>query len=403
MKTSNPWPVVVAVAVVYLLFGMTWMAMVPVLPELKTQWDATAGQGTLLITVLSMVKSVVPIVAGIAAARVGVVRMLRWALVLLLVGGLSPWMPDIISALVCRALLGVGGAMWVTMMSPIVLAIVPAEQRAWANALNGIAVNVGVVLAMATSLRTAAWLGLRTSLFVPTLITAAVGVFIWACGWFVPAPVPTSPSSLSSSSTSLRSLLGAYATTLKHAHTWILAVAFAGPLALYLVLNTFLATHLQQRFSIARAESMDWLSALNLFGIPASLVAGVWMVRKPHVAGRLLVASALLAPAGVLGAVSTNDPLLRWLSFAAVGVAMFLPVSPLVTSMQRVPGQTPSGIGMIFGTMFAVTYLVSAAVPTLLQGLVERGTPISTGLLGSAILGLTPLAGLWLTRASRTN
>jgi hypothetical protein len=126
--------------------------------------------------------------------------------------------------------------------------------------------------------------------------------------------------------------------------------------------------------------------------------AGLLLAKRPRTARALLIASSVLLPLGVIGAVLAPSEGLRALSFAVAGFGTFLPVSPLITAMQQAPGQTPARLGMIFGTMFAVTYLVSAAVPSAVAAALAEGAVLQSALLWSAALGLTPIVGLGLLR-----
>ena len=379
----------VVLPLVYALFGVTWMGFVPLMPEVTGALGVDKKDGTLLITVISMAKSIVPILTGLIAARLGMRRTLLSAGVLIVLGGAAPWVSDYSLAVLVRFVLGVGGAMWVTVMGSVVLAELPADKRPVANAVNGIAVNAGVIAALALTLPLAAWVGPRVALSIASVLSALCLVALVGVGEIGGAAKPAS----------LSDTLKAYAATLKVKTTWLLAIAFCGPLALYLVLNTFLGAHLEQSFGVARAASMRWLSFMNLWGIPASIGAGLWLVKKPDHTRLLLVLSAVLLPTGVAAAVLVPTDGARAVAFAVAGFGTFLPVSPLITAMQKAPGQTPARLGMIFGTMFAVTYLVSAAVPTWVGGAVEAGTPLQTALLFSALLGLTPAVGLGLLRA----
>jgi predicted MFS family arabinose efflux permease len=287
-----------------------------------------------------------------------------------------------------RFVFGVGGAMWVTLMGSVVLAAVKAERRPFANSLNAIAVNIGVVTALFVTLPLAQSIGARPALTVACVAIALCFVVLLALGDLGGAtkPMPVVDT------------LRAYRMTLAVPTTWILALAFCGPLALYLVLNTFLATHLEAQFQISRADSMRWLSFMNLWGVPSSLLAGL-MLARVHAGPRpYLVVASLLVPAAVVGAVLVDDSAARALCFALAGFGLFLPTAPLVTAVQKLPGQTPEKLAMVFGTMFAVTYLASAAVPTLVGALVAGGTPLATALVGAAVLGASPLVGLALPR-----
>lgn len=384
---ARPLIVVATIPLMYLLFGMTWMGLIPVMPELTTSLSVERKDGTLLVTIISMAKSIVPILAGVIAARVGLTSMMRAAGVLILVGAAAPWLPDYAAVVAVRFIFGVGGAIWVTLMGSVVMAALPPSQRPIANSLNGVAVNAGVIIALFITLPLADVVGWRVAVSLASIGAGACLLALFAAGPLGPAPVKTS----------VADALLAYARTLKLPTTWILAVAFCGPLALYLVLNTFLGQHLES-FGIERAAAMRWLSWLNLWGVPASLGAGVLLAKVYPKPGPYLVVAAILVPLAVAAAVTVESDVLRAISFALVGFGMFLPVSPLVTTVQKLPGQTPQALGMILGTMFAVTYVVSSAVPSAVGPLLEAGLSLGSVLAIAGLLGATPIAGLLLTR-----
>ena len=378
--TSGARPLIIGAAVplMYMLFGMTWMGLIPVMPELTTSLGVERKDGTLFVTIISMAKSIVPILAGVIAARIGLTTTMRAAGVLILVGAAAPWLPDYAAVVAVRFVFGVGGAVWVTLMGPVVMAALPASQRPIANSLNGVAVNAGVIIALFVTLPLSEAIGWRMAASLASIGSGLCLLALFAVGRLGAAPAKTS----------VGDALLAYARTLKLSTTWILAVAFCGPLALYLVMNTFLGQHLES-FGVERAASMRWLSWLNLWGVPASLGAGVLLAKVYPKPGPYLVVAAIIVPLAVAAAVTVESDVLRAISFALVGFGMFLPVSPLVTTVQKMPGQTPQALGMIFGTMFAVTYVVSAAVPSAVGPLVEAGLS-----LGSVLT----IAGLLLSR-----
>lgn len=376
------------VPLVYMLFGMTWMSIVPVMPELTTSLGVEKKDGTLLITIISMAKSIVPILAGVLAARIGLTSTMRLAGVLILVGAAAPWLPEYGAVLAARFVFGVGGAIWVTLMGPVVMAALSPSQRPIANALNGVAVNLGVIIALFATLPVAHELGWQVTVSLASIGSAACLLALFAVGSLGPAPAKVS----------VAQLFVSYAKTLKLSTTWLLAVAFCGPLALYLVMNTFLGTHLSETFGIERAAAMRWLSWLNLWGVPASLGAGVLLSKVVPNPRPYLIVASVLVPCAVACAVVVDSDVLRALSFALVGFGMFLPVSPLITTVQKLPGQTPAQLGMVLGTMFAVTYVVSSAVPSAVNPLVEAGIPLGTVLMIAGVLGATPLAGLLLVK-----
>jgi len=187
----------------------------------------------------------------------------------------------------------------------------------------------------------------------------------------------------------------AYLRVLGEKTTWVVAAAFAGPLALYLVMNTWLPTHLQTVFAMTRPEAASWLSTMNLWGIPASLAIGVMLQRNIGAVRLHILLGAILLPLGVYGALSA-DAALRPVVFAIAGIGMFLPVAPLVTLLQRQPGMTAAKVGMVMGTMGSVTYVVSSVAPNVVGHFVAAGTAIDTLLVPCCLLGLTPVVALVL-------
>ena len=383
--TARAVAVAVLLPLVYLLFGVSWIGYVPVLPEVAASVGKPVPDAAFLVVVISWAKSFVPILAGLVAARIGLTTTMRIGGVLIVLGGLAPWLHDYAAAVAVRFLFGVGGAVWVTLMGPIVLALLTPSQRPLANAVNGVAVNAGIVVAYSVMLPLAKLVGFQWALSAATVVTGVCLVALTVVGKLGDVPAGTSVSST----------LSAYGKTLALPVTWILAVAFCGPLALYLMLNTFLSGFLVDTFHVDRSAASHWMIWLNIWGVPMSLASGVILakIKTP----RPLLASVLLVPVGLYTALHASDDSTRAIAFVLVSMGLFLPVSPLVTTVQKMPGQSPQSFGMIIGTMFAVSYVVSSAIPSAVAPLVAHGVPLDAILTAAGLLGLTPLAGLLLT------
>jgi CP family cyanate transporter-like MFS transporter len=375
----------------YAVFGMAWMGVVPVMSEVSTALDIDRGAGAWLISIISLTKSVVPILVGVLAARIGLTTTLRIAAALIALAVIIPWLPSYPAWLAARVLFGIGGAAWVTLMGPAVLAAVDPAKRPMANALNGIAVNVGVIAALAITLPLSGWLGWRGALSLYGVAAGVCLLALLALGRLDDGNKKDPPP--------LSALLAQYGKTLQLPATWVLSLAFCGPLALYLVLNTWLGTHLQEAFALERGAAMRWLSWMNLWGVPACLGAGVLLVKVLPRARPYLIVAGVLLPFAVAGGVMVTDDAARAILFALAGLALFLPVAPLITLLQRQPNASAAGLGMILGTMFSVTYIVSSIAPSAVAPLVSAGLPLGTVLIGAAILGATPLFGLLLKDA----
>jgi CP family cyanate transporter-like MFS transporter len=370
----------------YAAFGASWMAVVPLFPELKTSLGVDAAAVAWLVTVVALAKSVVPILAGVAAARVGLTWSLRVAAALMATSVVTPWLPGWTSQVAARLVFGVGGAMWLALMGAVVVDVVRPERRGFVNALNGVAVNTGAIVGLSAALPLQAAFGTQLAL---ALLSSATVVFAALC--FALGPLGAAPPKVP-----VVDIGRAYARVLGERTTWVIAAAFCGPLALYLVMNTWLSTHLQGAFGMTRADAAGWLATMNLWGIPASLAIGIMLQRNIGPVRLHIAVGALLLPVGVAAAL-TVDEVWRAVAFAVAGIGMFLPVAPLVTLLQRQPGMTAAKVGMVMGTMGSVTYVVSSVAPNVVGSLVDAGFALDGVLLPCCLLGLTPLVALGLS------
>lgn len=371
----------------YAAFGASWMAVVPLFPELETLLGVPRSDAATLVSVVSIAKSIVPILAGVIAARIGLTSTMRLAGVLIALSVVIPWLPGGLPVWVAaRFVFGIGGAIWLTLMGAVVVDVVAPQRRAFVNALNGVAVNTGVIIGLRTALPLKDSLGAQGAL---TALSAATAVFL------VVLIGAGALSSAAPKKVSFVEILKSYAQVLKLPTTWIVAVAFCGPLALYLVVNTWLPTYLEQAYALTRKDATTALSTMNLWGIPASLAIGVLLQRRVWKVRGWIFLSALVLPIGMAGALLVDEQW-RMTLFAVAGAGLFMPVAPLVTLLQRQPGMTAARFGMVMGTMGSVTYIVSSVSPNVVGAQVAAGVPLASVLVPCCLLGLTPLMGLLL-------
>lgn len=393
-STVEPSSSIRAVVVPLVLFGMyagfgaAWMAVVPLFPEVQTLLGITERADAVgLVSIVSIAKSIVPILAGVVAARLGLTMTMRAAGLLIACSVIIPWLPGGLPVwLAARFIFGVGGAIWLTLMGAVVVDVVAPARRGLVNALNGVAVNTGVIIGLRNALPLKDALGAQGALTVLSAATAVFFVVLLLVG-----PLSSAPPR----QVSFGDILKSYKSVLGEATTWFVAAAFCGPLALYLIVNSWLPTYLETAFGLTRVAASAATSTMNLWGIPASLAIGVLLQRKVwRVRGWILVGAVVL-PIGMAGALLADETW-RMTFFAVAGMGLFIPVAPLVTLLQKQPGMTAARFGMVMGTMGSVTYIVSSVAPNVVGSAIKSGVPIGTALLPCCLLGLTPLIGLLL-------
>ena len=376
----------------YASFGMSWMGVVPVFLEIEKTLSIQHADATWIISIISLAKSFFPIVAGILAARIGLYSSLKISGLLILIGVIIPWLPNYYAWIVARFLFGIGGAMWVTLMGAVTMKIFPAEKRPLINSLNGVAVNCGVTFALWYTIPLSAMFGWQKALSIYSLISAVFFILLWLSGGI-------KGDTQNQNATSIKDILKGYLSTVKMPVTWIISLAFTGPLALYLVFNTWLPIYYIEVLKIPKLQTMGLMASMNLFGIPAAIITGLLLQKFKKCKGFILAAVILLPVVSYFAIMSTTVSSIGLL-LPLIGVGMFLSVSPIVTLLQCQPGMSPAIVGMILGTMFSATYIVSSLIPGLVGYGYNHQMSLKFLLSLCCILSVSPAAALVLKENS---
>jgi MFS family permease len=406
LSSQKKWTIAFILFGMYVTFGMSWLGIVPVLPEILKTLQIDVSQASSLYSIVSLAKSIIPILAGILAARWGLTKTMRLGGAMILIGLLIPFLPAYGVWIVARFVFGMGGAIWVALMGAVTMQIFEADKRPIVNAFNGVAVNIGIILALQLTLPLSASLGWKNTLAIYSVLSGLFFMGLLAVGPLSPEAPPTSIDTTVSANTDKPK----YLDTLKMPVTWIVSLSFAGPLALYLVLNYWLPIYFLEvnwlvpvaegvseaaRKKLVKGEINQLMSWLNLWGCVSSIATGFLLQRfkktKPFI-----LAGALVLPVASLMALQSSNKGVLTIMLALTGVGMFLSVSPLVTLLQSQPKMNPVLIGMIMGTMFSVTYVLSAMAPELVSLGYKAKIPLQTLLMICCILTLSPAIALRL-------
>ncbi|MBI3929540.1 MAG: MFS transporter [Armatimonadetes bacterium] len=370
------WVIETLLFLIYFAFGISWMACSPLLGRLEEHFDMSHSQGGLLISVVSMAKAVVPLFAGLLAARIGIKGAVLLGAALSSVSVLGPWLADYSSVLGLRFLFGVGGAIVVTLMGAAVMDWFPKRELPLVNGLNNVAVNAGITAALFLTVPLAERLGWQQTMTLFGLISVLLAV-AWA--------MLGRTRSEKRSQTGRPQAKPSFSEVLSRRETWWIAVAFTGPLALYLALNTWLPTHYQEAFGLSASDASRLTGLFNLVGIPTA-IAGGFLTARLGLRRPQIIVSGLAMPLAATGMFLSPVPGLRVLSAVFLGISFFLYVAPLFTIPMELEGMSPQHVAMMTGVIFSLAYLVSFASPAVV-GWCRDAT-------GSFVPGLALFAGL---------
>ena len=126
----------------YAAFGLSWIAVTPLLAELQGELHVGAAAIAMLNTSVSIAKVVAPLATGWLAVRLGLRRTLLAGVCGIAVASVLVALAQSFSWFVAgRFAFGLGGAMVVTLLAPTMVRWFPTAELPIVNALNNVAVN----------------------------------------------------------------------------------------------------------------------------------------------------------------------------------------------------------------------------------------------------------------------
>ncbi len=348
----------------YAVFGLSWIAITPLVGELQAEFDITSAQLGMINTLVSVAKVVAPLLTGLLAVRIGLKKTILLGSLCICFAAIAPLTSDFTLFLASRFVFGVGGAIVVTLLGPMVMQWFPKSEMPLVNAFNNVAVNTGIAVTLFTTVPLAGALGWRNALLVYGVLSVVL-MLAWAVLGRDHVAEPVAAGEKAASTVR-------YADVWRMKETWIIALAFAGPLALYLAFNTWLPTYYMQAFGMSKATASQFTGLFNLVGIPTAIVAGLLTkqlgLRRPFIIG----AGVVMGFAG-FGMFLTPNPVFITVAAVLLGAAMFTYVSPLFTTPMELKGMTPQHVSLMMGTVFSFAYLFSSLSPVLV-GLMRDAT-----------------------------
>ncbi len=373
----------------YAAFGVSWIAVTPLVGELQSEFHINSAQLGLLNTLVALAKVFAPILTGLLAIRIGLKKSILLGSLCICFAALAPFSPDFNVFLASRFVFGIGGAMVVTLLGPMCMQWFPASERPLVNAFNNVAVNTGITITLFSTVPLAGLLGWRNTLLMYGLVSVALCVAWAILGREHQANVvqakaqatADSPAAQPAQPAQPKQTVG-YRDVWKLKETWLIALGFAGPLALYLALNTWLPKHYMEDFGMTKAMASQYTGLFNLIGIPTAILAGL-ATQKLGLRRPFIIGSGFLMVGSAFGMIVFEHPALIMISAVGLGIAMFTYVAPLFTIPMELPGATPQHVSLMMGTVFSIAYMFSSL------------SPVVAGFLRDVTGSFLPGLGMW--------
>lgn len=349
MFIRNKYAIETIAFVSYVLFAMAWVGGTVNMDKIMEAMQIESlAKASLLSGAITIAKIVGASIAAIVALKLGIKAAFFASAVLVAAGLISPYAANYEILLASRFVMGIGGALMVVYLNPIVLKWFNPSERPIVNGLNAVAFNVGsaIVLWFAVDINSLLG-GWQNSLIAFSLASAALSA-LWLLVDYSDESKEKKAAS-SDSSTPVAQGYG-YKQGIRDSFNWRLGLAYSGILALYLCLITF-----------SGPAGITATKYVMGFGIIGSLAGMVYSQRFPKRIPILRWSGfgIVLATAGLLFGVT---PLMQNISGMALGFLFFLPIAGLVTMPQELPGMTGQRLTVIFSMFYAISYTFGTAV-----------------------------------------
>lgn len=373
----------------YAVFSLSWMAISPLAPSLIEWFHVTKAEFALLNTVVTVSKVIAPVLSGILAVRIGVKNTILVGSVFIAFALLGPIFPNFSIFLGSRALFGIGGAVLVTLAPAMVMQWFPKKDLPIVNGLNGVAANTGFALALSLTLPLSQTeLGWRGTLILYSLLSLAL-----LAAWFLIAREGQSHKVQSATASALAET---YGSVWKMKETWLITLAFTGPVAIYLCFALWLPTYYKEQFHFDIAQAAKFSSISLYMGIPSAIVSS-FLARSLGIRRPFLIWGGLLSSTAALGTFLFSSPLIIGVSAVLFGIGLFVPTASLTTLIMELKGATPRRVALISGTMVSVCYLINSILPNLIGWLSDRLGTFVPGFIFLVLLNLgVVVAGIFL-------
>ena len=372
----------------HLALGFNLFGISPVLPLAIEDYGISNFAAGLLVSLPMLLAAAFGIPGGMLVARIGVKRaqFIAWGSMAVL--ALSFLAPNYGVMLVLRLAYGLGLAMLITSTGPLLMAWFSQREVLVMNSLNTAAVSLGVAIAVAGAAPLAEITDWKISMSVFGVV-GVVGSIAWvALGRDAPLTgVRPAPISLRQTGIVLRDRT-----------VILLVLTDAGVLVQYTALTGWLPTFFNDQLGLSLSAAGFITGMLPFVGVFAVLAGGIVPLRVDSPRG-IFIASGLAALVGGLGSYLLPNLPGIYAAAGILGFGSWFYVPILLTLPLRLPGITPQGLAVIYGSLMTFSGFAMFVAPILVGAIRDAtGSFLPGFLICTAMSSTALLAGFLLPR-----
>lgn len=377
-SSSKSWLIEFIMFFTYAFFAVNWVAGSTLTSQIMEYFGLTSFvSATFISNAITVAKIIGNFLAAGILVKLHPQKSIGLGSLLIVLGSvIAIFAPAYWVFILGRFVMGFGGALYVVYFSPVVIHFFDPAQRPAVNAMNGVAYNVGGVIAMIIVTPVINWL--KTWQYSMAFFAAISGVLFVL--WLIFGENFQIASS--SNSEPKESILSG----LKQKFNWIYPFTYSGLLTFYLViLNIFPLSGT----TVIASKTLSTLVAVG--GIAGSLLA-IWLGKRYTKRLPVIRWCGLAMTLFGLLMFITNSGAVAVVCAFLIGLFMFLPVSSLMMIPQEMQGMTPVKLTTIMGIFWALSYIIETIVYFII-GFVIDGFGYSAGLYLALFVSLTFFAG----------
>ena len=356
-------------------------AMGPMLPTLMEEFKITFTQAGLLSSIVPCILGVFALISGGVVGKLGLKVTSCLGLTVMSIGCILSGLADTYTEmLISRVVSAIGAGLFFPMMGAIIMQWFKDSELVVVNSINfsGSAVGGALVLVIApTSVAALGWSN--------TLIGFGVGSgLIASLSWFLLKEPNLGVESKNQNTETGKGLNAAGIFRMKE--TWLLAFAFAAPVAVSVVIPTFLPSYFIQTQNMTMEVASNWVSTVFLIGIPAAIAGGL-LGAKAGVRKPFLIASGLMLGIGVFATVLLTG-ISAIIGLILIGIGLLFYTGILFTIPMEIPNMTPETAGLMIGIITFVGMQCGFIAPLVVGWIESQTGSLKEGILFFGVFGL---------------
>lgn len=333
-NTSSKYAIEIILFLTYALFAMSWKAG----DFLIAKSGFALTDVAIMTNAINFAKIIGSLSAAAILAKLGYRNMYNVSTVLIISGVLLTMIEGFSPVFMIRFVLGLGGALVLVTINPVVAKLFSGEELTVVNGLNAVAFNVGLAVVLALSSVIVANVTLTIQIISGALVVA---IIFWnmliGC---IEEPEGSQAAAAAAAQEESYGMLDG----LKEKFNWIFALSYSGLLGFYLVAFTFMDP-----------QNVKYVIFAGVVGA----LAGTFKAKSFKNKLQLVRVSSFLQVLSAIGFLFMFDTTWAKPLGALLGFLIFFPMPAYVTLAFLRKDSTPRRISITFSIFWAVSYAVS--------------------------------------------